>query len=82
MINLFDFNIFNILTFEIEEEVPSFFSRRMIRKEEGNHAISADDQFIHAYGFARRYADINIATSESLQFLFLEATTFENKIML
>ena len=33
---------------------PSGYSpMRMIRNEDGNHAISADDQFLYAHDFAR-----------------------------
>ena len=65
------------------EENPSGYSpRRMIRDDEGNHAISADDQFLYAHDFAGLYVVIFFATSESLKFLFPEATTFENGIML
>ena len=37
---------------------------------------------MYAYDFARLYEAINIATSESLQFLFPEVTTFGNGILL
>ena len=68
---------------QCSEDNPSGYSpRRMIRNDEGNHAISADDQFLYAPDFARLYVVINIATSESLQFLFPEATTFGNGVML
>ena len=68
---------------QCSEDNPSGYSpKRMIRNEEGNHAISADDQFLYAHDFARLYVVINIATSKSLQFLFAEATTFGDGIML
>ena len=66
---------------QCSEDDPSGYSpRRMIRNDEGNHAISADDQFKYAHDFARLYVVINIATLESLQFLFPEATTSDNII--
>ena len=43
---------------------------------------SADDQFLYAHDFARLYVAINIATLESLQFLFPEATSFDNGVAL
>ena len=62
---------------------PSGYSaRKMIIDDEGDHVISADDQNMYAHDFARLYVAINIATSESLQFLFPEATTFGNEILL
>ena len=62
---------------------PSGYSaRKMITDEEGDHAISADDQFLYTHDFARLYVAINIATSESLQFLFSEATSFDNGVAL
>ena len=54
----------------------------MIHDEVGKHAVSADDQFQYANDFARLYVVISIATSESLQFLFSEATTCGNGILL
>ena len=50
----------------------------MIHDEVGKHAVSADDQFLYAHDYARLYVVISIATSESLQFLFPEATTYGN----
>ena len=68
---------------QCSEENPSGYSpRRMIHDDGGNHVISADDHFLYTHDFARLYVVINIATSESLQFLFLEATTFGNGVML
>ena len=65
------------------EENPTGYSpQRMIHDELGKHAVSADDQFLYAHDYARLYEVISIATSESLQFLFLEATTSGNGIML
>ena len=65
------------------EENPTGYSpRRMIHDELGKHAVSADDQFQYAHDFARLYVVISIATSESLQFLFSEATTCGNGILL
>ena len=61
---------------------PQYSPQRMIHDDKGNHFISADDQFLYAHDFARLYVVINIATSESLQFLFPEATTFGNGVML
>ena len=62
---------------------PSGYSAgKMITDEEGDHVISDDDQFLFAHDFARLYVAINIATSESLQFLFREATSFGNGIAL
>ena len=54
----------------------------MLTDDEEDKVISADDEFIYAHDFARLYVAINIATSESLQFLFPEATTFGNGILL
>ena len=68
---------------DCSKENPTGYSpRRMIHDELGKHAVSADDQFLYARDFARLYVAISIATSESLQFLFLEATTFGNGILL
>ena len=54
----------------------------MITDEEGDHVISADDQFLFAHDFARLHVATNIATPESLQFLFPEATSLGNGIAL
>lgn len=54
----------------------------MINEDERNHVISANDQFLYAHDFTRLYVAINIVTSESLQFLFPEATTFGNGVIL
>ena len=54
----------------------------MVNDETGQHSISADDQFLYAYDFARLYVVICIATSDSLQFLFPESTTCGNGITL
>ena len=68
---------------QCSEANPSGYSpRRMIHDDEGNHVVSADDQFLYVHDFARLYVVINIATSESLQFLFPEAATFGNGVML
>ena len=65
------------------EENPTGYSpQRMIHDELGKHAVSADDQFLYAHDYARLYGVVSIATSESLQFLFPEATTSGNGIML
>ena len=62
---------------------PTGYSpRRMINNETGQHSISADDQFLYAYDYARLYVVISIATSDSLQFLFPESTTCGNGITL
>ena len=45
---------------------PTGYSpRRMINDETGQHSISADDQFLYAYDYARLYVVISIATSNS-----------------
>ena len=65
------------------DENPTGYSpRRMVHDELGQHAISADDQFLYAYDYARLYVVISIATSDSLQFLFPESTTCGNGITL
>ena len=65
------------------EENPTGYSpRRMVHDELGQHAISADDQFLYAHDYARLYVVISIATSDSLQFLFPESTTCGNGITL
>ena len=62
---------------------PSGYSaRKIITDEEGDHVVSADDQISFAHDFARLYVAINIATSESLQLLFPEATSFDNGVAL
>ena len=62
---------------------PTGYSpRRMINDETGLHSISADDQFLYAYDYARLYVVISIATSDSLQFLFPKSTTCGNGITL
>ena len=58
-----------------------YSSRRMIADEKGDHVSTADDQFLFAHDFARLHVAINIATSENLEFLFPEATTFGNGIL-
>ena len=63
------------------DENPTGYSpRRMVHDELGQHAISADDQFLYAHDYARLYVVISIATSDSLQFLFSESTTCGNGI--
>ena len=65
------------------DENPTGYSpRRLIHDELGKHAVSADDQFLYAHDYARPYVVISIATSESLQYLFPEATTCGNGILL
>ena len=62
---------------------PSGYSaRKMITDEEGDHVISDHDQFLFAHDFARLYVAVNFATSESLQFLFPEATSFGKGVAL
>ena len=49
------------------EDNPTGYSpRRMVNNESGQHSISADDQFLYAYDYARLYVVISIATSDSL----------------
>ena len=65
------------------DDNPTEYSpRRMVNNETGQHSISADDQFLYAYDYARLYVVISIATSDSLQFLFPESTTCGNGITL
>ena len=65
------------------DDNPTGYSpRRMVNNETGQHSISADDQFLYAYDYARLYVVISIATSDSLQFLFPESTTCGNGITL
>ena len=65
------------------EDNPTGYSpRRMIHNKLGKHAVSANDQFIYAHDFARLHVVISIATSESLQFFFPEATTYGDGILL
>ena len=65
------------------DENPTGYSpKRMVHDELGQHAISADDQFLYAYDYARLYVVISIATSDSLQFLFPESTSCGNGITL
>ena len=54
----------------------------MLTDDNEDHVISADDESMYTHDFARLYVAINIATSESLQFLFPEATRFGNRILL
>ena len=65
-----------------EFNLSGYSARKMLTDDNGDHVISADDESMYTHDFARLYVAINIATSESLQFLFPEATTFGNRIPL
>ena len=65
-----------------EFNLSGYSARKMLTDDNKNHVISADDESMYTHDFARLYVAINIATSESLQFIFPEATRFGNRILL
>ena len=54
----------------------------MIFEEDGEQVLSADDIFLYSHDSARLYMAINLATAENLQFMFPEATTIGDRVLL
>ena len=64
------------------DENPTGYSpKRMVHDELGQHAISADDQFLYAYDYARLYVVISIATSDRISIPRINIVWKRNYIM-
>ena len=56
--------------------------RSIIHDEDGEQILSADDVFLYSHDSARLYMAANHATAKNLQFLFPEAATSGNGVLL